>query len=247
MKISRLFAFPSVLLSLCFVCLLTTVTIQAAEDGGGGIPKITLTLPPDGNNNPYQEQETQPLKITIREYDDTGNDDEPLHQQAQPTIRIQNYPHETEVEKTPSTDPEQQGIFGKIWNFGKDKKNTHPPEHSGPYQSGPYEISGVTVVDIHTGRVMPIHSVDLKPTIDRIAAGIKNQHQNDGSVFRNLSHKLPRKSRNYYREYVVPTKGIHGPGPQRLIIGERGEMYYTSDHYETFVTVEKDQSDVSIL
>lgn len=198
---------------------------SAAPDGGYQ-PHITLTLP-DGDNAGFQEQEAPPLKLTIRQENDPDEPDRTA-QPSQPAIRIQGA-------HIPGQKVDAPGQTAK--NYGT--KQNHS-QVDGPYQSGPYEISGVTVVDIHTGRVMPIHTVDLKPTIDRIAAGIQHSHPNDGSVFRNFSRKLPRKSRNYYREYVVPTKGVRGPGPQRLIIGERGEMYYTSDHYESFVTVEKD-------
>ncbi|MDF7670422.1 ribonuclease domain-containing protein [Orbaceae bacterium ESL0721] len=30
---------------------------------------------------------------------------------------------------------------------------------------------------------------------------------------------------------------IQGPGPQRIIVGQKGEMYYTSDHYKTFIKI----------
>ncbi|UFI47588.1 ribonuclease domain-containing protein [Pseudomonas savastanoi] len=39
----------------------------------------------------------------------------------------------------------------------------------------------------------------------------------------------------YYTEYVHPTPGIVGPGPQRIVVGKGGEMYYTADHYKTFM------------
>jgi guanyl-specific ribonuclease Sa len=32
----------------------------------------------------------------------------------------------------------------------------------------------------------------------------------------------------------VPTPKEPGPGPQRLITGEEGEVWYTSDHYRSF-------------
>lgn len=121
--------------------------------------------------------------------------------------------------------------------------NRHERERessSGPHAAGPYRIAGVTITDIHTGRRIPVGTVDLKPTLDRIAAGEKNAHRNDGTVYRNLSRKLPEHPAGYYREYVVPTEGVSGPGPQRLIVGRGGELYYTFDHYETFIRVEGD-------
>ena len=38
-----------------------------------------------------------------------------------------------------------------------------------------------------------------------------------------------------YKEYVVPTAGVPGPGPQRIVIGNDGNWYYTPDHYDTFI------------
>lgn len=38
-------------------------------------------------------------------------------------------------------------------------------------------------------------------------------------------------------EYVHPTPGVDGPGPQRIVVGKCGEMYYTADHYEAFISI----------
>lgn len=108
-----------------------------------------------------------------------------------------------------------------------------PP--AGPREFAPYQVSGVRIVDIHTGKTVNVHTVDLRPTLERIASGVKNSHRNDGSVFRNSARKLPKQPTGYYHEYVVPTEGIRGPGPQRLVMGREGEIYYTCDHYESFI------------
>lgn len=113
------------------------------------------------------------------------------------------------------------------------------PEASAPRQIGPFSVGGVRIVDIKTGRVLPIETVDLRPTFTRIANGKKNRHANDGAIFRNREQSLPRQPADYYREYVVPTPGVSGPGPQRLILGRGGEAYYTPDHYRTFIRIEK--------
>ncbi len=81
-------------------------------------------------------------------------------------------------------------------------------------------------------------NVDLGPTLARIERGEKDSHGNDGSTFGNREQRLPIKSdRSYYTEYVVRTPGISGVGPQRLVIGKDGEVYYTADHYESFTRV----------
>jgi filamentous hemagglutinin len=84
--------------------------------------------------------------------------------------------------------------------------------------------------------------MDINPTLDRIRAGNSLDHPNDGAIFLNRERRLPVKSnRNYYREFVhwprPPIKGVRFPGPQRVIIGLGGEVYYTGDHYSSFTRV----------
>ena len=104
--------------------------------------------------------------------------------------------------------------------------------------SGTRFIDGVTVVDQKSGKIFQ-GTVDLGPTLDRIKSGGKLPHKNDGSIFRNNGLDLPQKPAGYYTEYVRPTPGISGPGPQRIVVGKGGEMYYTADHYETFIPIAK--------
>ena len=62
--------------------------------------------------------------------------------------------------------------------------------------------------------------------------------EKDGTVFGNREELLPNKPRGYYREYTVPTPGSSDRGARRLVTGEESELYYTSDHYESFVVVD---------
>lgn len=59
----------------------------------------------------------------------------------------------------------------------------------------------------------------------------------DGTTFSDREEMLPSKPLSYYKEYTVPTPGIHSRGAQRIVTGESGEMYYTPDHYNTFERV----------
>ncbi|MCM8577534.1 hypothetical protein NFH48_32775, partial [Pseudomonas aeruginosa] len=97
-------------------------------------------------------------------------------------------------------------------------------------------IDGVTVVDKKTGNVLQ-GTVDLGPTLDRIKSGGSYPHKNDGSIFQNRAGDLPVKPAGYYTEYVHPTPGVTGPGAQRIVVGKGGEMYYTADHYKTFIPI----------
>jgi guanyl-specific ribonuclease Sa len=76
---------------------------------------------------------------------------------------------------------------------------------------------------------------DLGPTLDRIKNGVKFPHRNDGTIFKNREGLLPNKPAGYWTEYVHPTPGGKGPGLQRIVIGKNGEIYFTSDHYKTFI------------
>lgn len=80
--------------------------------------------------------------------------------------------------------------------------------------------------------------LDIQNTLDRIKAGQPYPHRNDGTEFYNRESLLPARSSGYYTEYVHPSPGIRGPGPQRVVIGKGGEIYYTPDHYRTFIRID---------
>jgi ribonuclease T1 len=61
---------------------------------------------------------------------------------------------------------------------------------------------------------------------------------NDGVVFGNREHRLPAERSGYYHEYTVPTPGNRDRGARRLITGSDHELYYTGDHYDSFVVVD---------
>jgi guanyl-specific ribonuclease Sa len=62
--------------------------------------------------------------------------------------------------------------------------------------------------------------------------------RNDDVVFENREKRLPRKQSGYYHEYTVKTPGSADRGPRRLITGQAHELYYTGDHYASFVVVD---------
>ncbi|HEY5954815.1 MAG TPA: ribonuclease domain-containing protein [Terrimicrobiaceae bacterium] len=88
---------------------------------------------------------------------------------------------------------------------------------------------------VNHGREIYDGPIDVNPTLDRIRAGKKLDHGNDGTYFRNFERLLPKQSDpQYYREFVHVMRGLPFPGPQRVVIGKRGEVYYTGDHYDSF-------------
>ncbi len=98
-------------------------------------------------------------------------------------------------------------------------------------------VRGVVVRD-ESGDVVYRGNVLLSKTLERIKAEEELEwHPNDGEFFGNFERRLPQKKRGYYREWVHPTPGLRGPGPQRIVTGQAGEIWYTPDHYENFYSI----------
>ncbi len=68
-----------------------------------------------------------------------------------------------------------------------------------------------------------------------IAQGGPFLHKKDGSVFQNREGQLPRYAAGYYHEYTVETPNSPDRGARRIVTGAGGEIYYTADHYNSFV------------
>jgi len=71
-----------------------------------------------------------------------------------------------------------------------------------------------------------------------IQSGRRLTYSRDGIVFNNAERLLPAHNRGYYHEYTVPTPGSRDRGTRRLITGQAHEVYYTGDHYASFVVVD---------
>ncbi len=95
-------------------------------------------------------------------------------------------------------------------------------------------LKDARVVDF--GREVYRGEMDLNPTLDRIRKGKKLSHRNDGSFFGNRERRLPRQSD---RQFVHTKHSPKFPGPQRVVIGKDGSVWYTGDHYDSFVKVSK--------
>jgi RHS repeat-associated protein len=94
----------------------------------------------------------------------------------------------------------------------------------------PRFLSSVRVVQ--HGVLVGEGTIDLAPALTRVKAGVGYS-----GIFKNLGKPLPAQQPGYYTKYVVPTQGVAGAGPQRLIVGAGGEIYYTADHYATFIRI----------
>jgi RHS repeat-associated protein len=78
---------------------------------------------------------------------------------------------------------------------------------------------------------------DINPTLERIRDGGSFPHLRDGTTFKNLGDPLPVQPLGYYTEFVHPTPGVAGPGLQRIVTGAGGEIWFSPDHYTTFVRI----------
>lgn len=121
-------------------------------------------------------------------------------------------------------------FLGQDSGFGPDAP---PPVEEVDPNDAALVVPDVAVRDLD-GRVAWRGDVDLAPELERIAAGESDPHRNDGGVFQNREGLLPDRPRGHYRAYVVRTPDISHAGPQRLVIGADGEVYYTHDHYQSF-------------
>ena len=75
---------------------------------------------------------------------------------------------------------------------------------------------------------------EARQTLALIKEGGPFPYERDGIVFGNFEERLPLQPRGYYREYTVKSPWRRDRGPRRIIAGERGEYFYTEDHYRTF-------------
>jgi ribonuclease T1 len=97
----------------------------------------------------------------------------------------------------------------------------------------PAETQTVALSGLPTIRVdrLPVQARD---TLDLIQHGGPFPHRQDGAVFQNRERLLPGKPNGYYREYTVETPGSADRGARRIIAGDKGELFYTDDHYGSF-------------
>jgi ribonuclease T1 len=80
----------------------------------------------------------------------------------------------------------------------------------------------------------------VKRVLRQIASGDPLPYEQDGSVFQNREGDLPDlPSGLLYREYTVPTPGSPDRGARRLVVGDDGSVYYTSDHYSSFTRLDE--------
>lgn len=138
------------------------------------------------------------------------------------------------------------GWFVKDGISGDDTKSTSAPASSSsaagkPGETGASQAKG-KVAGAESG--LPVKPLTGLPpqasdTWKLIKAGGPYPYpRNDDVTFQNREKVLPAKDSGYYREYTVKTPGSSDRGARRLVTGTGKELYYTEDHYKSFVVVD---------
>ncbi len=105
---------------------------------------------------------------------------------------------------------------------------------SSPTRAASRDQDGIPYVDLAD---LPKEAAE---TVDLIDAGGPFAYPGkDGSSFGNYEGVLPSRPRGYYAEYTVDTPGLSHRGARRIIAGDRGELYWTEDHYESFERIRR--------
>lgn len=101
--------------------------------------------------------------------------------------------------------------------------------------SGTVAVAEGPSVLVATGQVAESAlPVQARETLTLIRADGPFPYAQDGAVFGNREKLLPARSSGYYREYTVVTPGEDDRGPRRIVVGQDGTKYCTSDHYSSF-------------
>lgn len=94
--------------------------------------------------------------------------------------------------------------------------------------------SGLTWVEVDD---LPAVAQDV---VDDIERGGPFVCEKDGSTFVNYEGILPERERGHYAEFTVIDDCSRNRGALRLVAGDADELYYTDDHYASFVRVDAD-------
>lgn len=110
---------------------------------------------------------------------------------------------------------------------------TAPQPDTVPNATAPAETAGVSSSALQS---FPAEERSaILATLTLIDKGGPFPYAKDGSVFGNREGRLPQRASGYYREYTVETPNSPDRGARRIVAGDGGEIYYTRDHYGSFL------------
>jgi ribonuclease T1 len=119
-------------------------------------------------------------------------------------------------------------IVALLAALGLDRCASVTPTPSASRALAPTPSSGLPTMTVAT---LPAPARSVLAVIDN---GGPFRYRQDDTVFGNFEGLLPKRPSGYYREYTVVTPGSSDRGERRLVVGRNGDVYYTSDHYESF-------------
>jgi ribonuclease T1 len=125
------------------------------------------------------------------------------------------------------------------------KRPTQPSQPTKTTAPPPQKIESPRVDDKTTLQLQSVRDPQEVTAVTQVAAQIDAggpfRYRKDGTTWENRERRLAKQPPGYYREYTVDTPGESDRGARRIIAGGRGEMYYTRDHYGSFVQIRPPQ------
>jgi len=123
------------------------------------------------------------------------------------------------------------------WFVKDNVANPEKPPASIPSSASALAVPGAKAgMDVKTLSSLPAEAGATWKLIE--SNGPFPHPRNDGVTFQNREKRLPQEDSGYYKEYTVPTPGSPDRGARRLVTGKEKEVFYTGDHYSTFVVVD---------
>lgn len=84
----------------------------------------------------------------------------------------------------------------------------------------------------------PVEVREIALTIADIEDGTPDRFRADREIYENHGSRLPDHPRGFWRAFTVITPSERDRGPRRLVVGRDGQVWFTRDHYKTFVRLQ---------
>lgn len=109
------------------------------------------------------------------------------------------------------------------------RQTTQPAARPAAAATASYETFDGRVIDD------PVEVREIGVTLADIADGAPDRFRADREIYENRGSHLPEHPRGFWHAFTVVTPGEHDRGPRRLVVGTDGSVWFTRDHYRTFV------------
>lgn len=129
-------------------------------------------------------------------------------------------------------------VVGLWWVANRDTSGTNVPGAQGTTTTAPGGTAHPSDRETPDSGLETIAESKLPreatATLALIRDGGPYPYDQDDKTFQNREGILPQQKRGYYREYTVETPGEDDRGPRRIVTGGDGDLYWTTDHYDSF-------------